>query len=93
MEENLKEFQAVGYLVILKTLPSSRVSRHIEYRLEEARFEFPRRYFILLANKRNKWVRSSASAYAYQVTRVLTCLCLCYAYACAYVMLMLVLMR
>lgn len=49
MEENLKEFQAVGYLVILKTIPSCRVSRHIESRLEEARSEFPRRYFILLA--------------------------------------------
>ena len=32
---------------------------------------------------RPKWVRSSASAYAY-VAGVLTCVCLCYAYACAY---------
>ena len=31
----------------------------------------------------NKWVRSSASAYAY-VAGVLPCLCLCYIYACAY---------
>ena len=31
----------------------------------------------------NKWVRSSAYAYAH-VAGVLTCLCLCYAYACAY---------
>ena len=34
-------------------------------------------------HKTNKWVRSSAYAYAY-VAGVLTYLCLCNAYACAY---------
>ena len=34
-------------------------------------------------HKTNKWVRSSAYAYAY-VAGVLTCLYLCYARACAY---------
>ena len=58
---------------------------------KHVRFSYAYTYALMLMlmrkweqHKTNKWVRSSAYAYAY-VADVLTCLCLSYAYAYAYV--------